>query len=98
MVTATSITREAPFLEDFRRRLLQGAFDLTKQAQPGTTPRTIAGLDALQTGAMDQYARSLGIDPKTGMPTGTGAQFQPYFDAGIGALSQATKQFDPSQK
>ena len=43
MVTATSITREAPFLEDFRRRLLQGAFDLTKQAQPGTTPRQIAG-------------------------------------------------------
>jgi len=58
MVTATSITREAPFLEDFRRRLLQGAFDLTKQAQPGTTPRDIAGLDVLQTGAMDQYARS----------------------------------------
>lgn len=97
MVTATSITREAPFLEDFRRRLLQGAFDLTKQAQPGTTPREIAGLDALQTGAMDQYARSLGIDPKTGMPTGTGAQYQPYFDAGIASLNQATKQFDPSQ-
>ena len=42
MVSATTITREAPFLEDFRRRLLQGAFDLTKQAQPGTTPRGIA--------------------------------------------------------
>ena len=28
MVTATSITREAPYLEDFRRRLLQGGFDL----------------------------------------------------------------------
>jgi hypothetical protein len=97
MVTATSITREAPFLEDFRRRLLQGGFDLTKQAQPGTTPREIAGLDALQTGAMDQYARSLGIDPKTGMPTGTGAQFDPYFSSGIASLNQATKQFDPSQ-
>ena len=55
MVTATSITREAPFLEDFRRRLLQGGFDLTKQAQPGTTPREIAGLDALQTGACLLY-------------------------------------------
>ena len=97
MVSATTITREAPFLEDFRRRLLQGAFDLTKQAQPGTTPRGIAALDPLQTGAIQQYARTLGLDPTTGAPTGTGAQFQPYFDAGIGALSQATKQFDPSQ-
>ena len=73
MVSATTITREAPFLEDFRRRLLQGAFDLTKQAQPGTTPRGIAALDPLQTGAIQQYARTLGLDPTTGAPTGTAA-------------------------
>ena len=35
----TQIAREAPFLEDFRRRFLQAGFDLTKQAQPTTTPR-----------------------------------------------------------
>ncbi len=40
MVTATSITREAPFLEDFRRRLLQGAFDLTKSDSGITLVKT----------------------------------------------------------
>ena len=95
MVTATQITREAPFLEDFRRRFLQAGFDLTKQAQPTTTPRGIAALDALQTGAMAQYARSLGIDPTTGAATGP-SQFDPYFASGINALSQATQRFDPS--
>ena len=96
MVTATQITREAPFLEDFRRRFLQAGFDLTKQPGPTTTPREIAGLDALQKGAMDQYARSLGIDPVTGKPTGTGTSFDPFFSAGIAALNQATQRFDPS--
>ena len=44
MVTATQITREAPFLEDFRRRFLQAGFDLTKASTgPTTTPREIAG-------------------------------------------------------
>ena len=95
MVTATQITREAPFLEDFRRRFLQAGFDLTKQAQPTTTPRGIAALDALQTGAMAQYARSLGIDPNTGAATGP-SQFDPYFASGINALNQATQRFDPS--
>jgi len=92
----TQITREAPYLEEFRRNFLQGAWDLTKQ--PGTTsgPRGIAGLDAFQTGAMDQYAKNLGIDPTTGLPTGTGATFEPYFKAGLSALDSATKQYDPS--
>tara|TARA_A100000172_G_scaffold2863_1_gene1815 strand:+ start:852 stop:1742 length:891 start_codon:yes stop_codon:yes gene_type:complete len=92
----TQITREAPYLEDFRRRFLQGAFDLTKQ--PGTTSpeRGIAGLDVFQTGAMDQYAANMGIDPKTGLPTGAGASFDPYFKAGLGALESAQKQYDPS--
>ena len=92
----TQITREAPFLEDFRRRYLQGAFDLTKQ--PGTTSpeRGIAGLDVFQTGSMDQYAANMGVDPKTGMPTGTGASFDPYFKSGLSALESAQKQYDPS--
>jgi len=92
----TQITREAPYLEEFRRNFLQGAWDLTKQ--PGTTsgPRGIAGLDAFQTGAMDQYAKNLGIDPTTGLPTGTGASYEPYFKAGLSALDSATKQYDPS--
>ena len=38
MSTTTTIRREAPFLEEFQRNLLQGAFDATKS--PGTvTPR-----------------------------------------------------------
>lgn len=92
----TQITREAPYLEEFRRNFLQGAFDLTKQ--PGATSgrRGIADLDVFQTGAMDQYASNLGIDPKTGLPTGAGASYDPYFKAGLGALESAQKQYDPS--
>ena len=91
----TQITREAPYLEEFRRNFLQGAWDLSKQ--PGTTsgPRGIAGLDPFQTGAMDQYAKNLGIDPTTGKRTGA-ASFEPYFKAGLSALDSATKQYDPS--
>jgi hypothetical protein len=33
MADYTQITREAPYLEDFRRRLLQGAFDLTQKQE-----------------------------------------------------------------
>jgi hypothetical protein len=92
----TQITREAPYLEEFRRNFLQSAFDLTKQ--PGATSgrRGIADLDVFQTGAMDQYAANMGIDPKTGLPTGTGASYDPYFKAGLGALESAQKQYDPS--
>ena len=92
----TQITREAPYLEEFRRNFLQGAFDLTKQPGATSGPRGIADLDVFQTGAMDQYAASMGIDPKTGLPTGTGASYDPYFKAGLGALESAQKQYDPS--
>ena len=92
----TQITREAPYLEDFRRNYLQGAWDLTKQ--PGTTSgrRGIADLDVFQTGAMSEYAKSMGIDPTTGLPTGTGATYDPYFKSGLAALESAQKQYDPS--
>ena len=92
----TQITREAPYLEEFRRNFLQGAFDLTKQPGATTGLRGIAALDPFQTGAMSQYAKNLGIDPTTGLPTGTGATFEPYFKAGLSALDSATKQYDPS--
>ena len=92
----TQITREAPYLEEFRRNFLQGAFDLTKQPGATSGPRGIADLDVFQTGAMDQYAASMGIDPKTGLPTGAGASYDPYFKAGLGALESAQKQYDPS--
>tara|TARA_R110002020_G_scaffold228552_2_gene439366 strand:- start:3394 stop:4278 length:885 start_codon:yes stop_codon:yes gene_type:complete len=92
----TQTTREAPYLEEFRRNFLQGAFDLTKQPGATTGARGIADLDVFQTGAMDQYASNLGIDPKTGLPTGTGATFDPYFKSGLAALESAQKQYDPS--
>ena len=92
----TQITREAPYLEEFRRNFLQGAFDLTKQPGATSGPRGIADLDVFQTGAMNQYAASMGIDPKTGLPTGAGASYDPYFKAGLGALESAQKQYDPS--
>jgi hypothetical protein len=102
-------SREAPYLEDWRRKMLQGAFDVTQV--PGTvTPQGIAGYDPLQTGAIAGTAGMMGIDPTTGLPTGTGAQYDPAFAAaqqslaagqattgmGIPALQSATQQYDPS--
>ena len=92
----TQINREAPFLEDFRRNYLQGAWDLTKQPGATSGPRGIAGLDVFQTGAMSEYAKNMGIDPTTGLPTGTGATYDPYFKSGLSALESAQKQYDPS--
>lgn len=91
----TQIQREAPYLEDFRRRLLQGAFDLTQT--PGTvTEQQIAGFTPLQKGAMDAMAGIYGLDPVTGMPTGAGAQYDPAFATGIATLDSAAQQYDPS--
>ena len=62
-------SREAPYLEDWRRRMLQGAFDMTQV--PGTvTPQGIAGFQPLQTGAIAGTAGLMGIDPATGLPIG----------------------------
>ena len=101
MSTTTTIRREAPFLEEFQRNLLQGAFDATKS--PGTvTPREVAGLTALQTGAIGQTAAQMGIDPATGALTGQPA-FGGAFDVGRGtmamgipALQMAQQQYDPT--
>lgn len=91
----TQIQREAPYLEDFRRRLLQGTFDLTQT--PGTvSQQQIAGMNPLQTGSMEGTAGIYGLDPTTGLSTGAGAQYDPSFASGIATLNQATQQYDPS--
>ena len=99
-----------PFLEDFTRRLLQGAFDRTQQPLPGGIPKQqIVGMQPLQTGSIAEMAKSFGLDPTTGRKTGTAA-FEPAFkeaqDAvragvqtttmGIPSLQAAQAQFDPS--
>ena len=61
-----------PFLEDFTRRLLQGAFDRTQQPLPGGIPKQqIVGMQPLQTGSIAEMAKSFGLDPTTGQKTGT---------------------------
>ena len=99
-----------PFLEDFTRRLLQGAFDRTQQPLPGGIPKQqIVGMQPLQTGTIAEMAKSFGLDPTTGARTGP-ASFEPAFkeaqDAvragvqtttmGIPSLQAAQAQFDPS--
>ena len=99
-----------PFLEEFTRNLLQGAFDRTQQPLPGGIPKqTIVGMQPFQTGTIEEMARSFGLDPTTGKRVGQ-ASFEPAFkeaqDAvraglqtttmGIPSLQAAQAQFDPS--
>jgi hypothetical protein len=73
-------TRAAPYLEDYQRRLLEAAFKKTQTADPAGIPQQgIAGFQPFQTGAMAGIAGLYGYDPATGLPTGTGAQFDPAF-------------------
>ena len=109
----TQISREAPFLEDYRRRLMDSVFAATDQP---ITPqeRAIAPFDEFQQAGFGEAARQLGFtfDPATGSVTRTGvASFQPFLDqalagmqagqqtaaSGIPALQAAQGQFDPSQ-
>jgi len=109
----TQISREAPFLEDYRRRLMDSVFAATDQP---ITPqeRAIAPFDEFQQAGFGEAARQLGFtfDPATGGLTRTGvASFQPFLDqalagmqagqqtaaSGIPALQAAQGQFDPSQ-
>jgi hypothetical protein len=109
----TQISREAPFLEDYRRRLMDSVFAATDQP---ITPqeRAIAPFDEFQQAGFAEAARQLGFtfDPATGGVTRTGvASFQPFLDqalagmqagqqtaaSGIPALQAAQGQFDPSQ-
>ena len=102
----TQISREAPFLEDYRRRLMDSVFAATDQPIV-PQERAISPFDEFQTAVFGEAARQLGFtfDPATGSLTRTGqAAFQPDLDAaraaaqaGIPALQAAQGQFDPSQ-
>ena len=109
----TQISREAPFLEDFRRRLMDSVFAATDQPIV-PQERAIAPFDEFQQAGFGEAARQLGftMDPQTGALTRTGvASFQPFLDqaltgmqagqqtaaSGIPALQAAQGQFDPSQ-
>ena len=102
----TQITREAPFLEDYRSSLMDSVFAATDQPIV-PQERAISPFDEFQTAGFGEAARQLGFtfDPATGSLTRTGqAAFQPDLDAaraaaqaGIPALQAAQGQFDPSQ-
>ena len=89
----TQIAREAPFLEDYRRRLLDTIFaPEVRDAQGNITDpgglasqripqfeRRIAGLSRGEQAGIDEAQRALGIDPTSGQQTGV-ASFRPFID------------------
>tara|TARA_Y100001937_G_scaffold37633_1_gene53689 strand:- start:1054 stop:2142 length:1089 start_codon:yes stop_codon:yes gene_type:complete len=84
----TQISREAPFLEDYRRRLMDSVFAATDQP---IVPqgRTIADFDPFQQAGFAEAARQLGFtfDPATGGVTRTGqATFQPFLDQALAGM------------
>ena len=80
MAVTYSSMNPPPWLEEYQRNLLQGGFDLTKQADPAGIPtQEITPFQPHQTGAISGLASLYGIDPTTGLPTGTGAAFAPAF-------------------
>ena len=99
--TSTQIAREAPFLEDYRRRLLDGAFTLADQPIQQER-RGIAGFAPTEAAAFSEASRQMGIDPTTGQRTGV-ASFEPFIQQaqatmglGIPSLQQAQAQYDPA--
>ena len=103
---STQISREAPFLEDYRRRLMDSVFAATdKPIVP--QERAISPFDEFQTTGFGEAARQLGFtfDPATGsLGQQTAAQAVPTAQLGVGtalqgipALQAAQGQFDPSQ-
>jgi len=99
--TTTQISREAPYLEDYRRRLLEGTFKLADQPIQ-QYQRGIAGFAPTEAAAFTEAARQMGIDPTTGARTGV-ASFEPFIQQaqatmglGIPSLQQAQTQYDPS--
>ena len=93
--------REAPFLEDYRRRLLESSFK--KADVPTATPkRDIADLDLFEKSAFTSAAGQMGIDPQTGMQT-SDPVYQQYLNTGMQTINQgiapliaAQAQYDPS--
>ena len=81
----TQISREAPCLEDFRRRLMDSVFAATDQPIV-PQERAIAPFDEFQQAGFAEAARQLGFtfDPATGSVTRTGvASFQPFLDQAL---------------
>ena len=62
--TSIQYAREAPFLEDYRRRLLESAFKKADSPTP-VARRGIADFDTREGAAFDFGARQMGIDPAT---------------------------------
>ena len=89
--TSTQIAREAPFLEDYRRRLLDSVFaPEVRDAQGNITDpgglasqripqfeRDIAALTTGEQAGITEAQRIAGIDPTTGQRTGL-ASFEPF--------------------
>ena len=107
----TQIAREAPFLEDYRRRLLDSVFGEAGLANV-RAPQFQRGIRELTRGeqaGITEAQRALGIDPATGQRTGV-ASFEPFIQRasagldsaqattalGIPSLQQAQQQFDPT--
>tara|TARA_Y100000004_G_C8927690_1_gene418367 strand:+ start:159 stop:1091 length:933 start_codon:yes stop_codon:yes gene_type:complete len=99
--TTTQIAREAPYLEDYRRRLLESTFGLADKPI-SQFQRGIAEFAPTEAAAFSEAARQMGIDPKTGQRTGV-ASFEPFIQQaqatmglGIPSLQQAQAQYDPA--
>ena len=111
MAIGVTYVNPPPWMEAQQRNLLDASKALTRQAPVGGLPQQgIVGFRPLQTGAIRGTAGLYGIDPTTGLPTGTGAAFAPAFaqaqqdigtgmstvGMGIPSLQAAQGQFDPS--
>ena len=104
-VTQTSISREAPFLEDYRRRLMDSVFKAT-EGKIDPLRRQIMGFSPFQQAGLGLGAAQLGysIDPTTGALSSTGqaiyepamAKGQATAELGIPALTAAQQQYDPT--
>ena len=80
MAVSYGFQQPPAYIEQYQRDLLQGAFNATKAPYAGGIPQQgIAGFQPLQEGAIAGTAGLYGIDPKTGLPTGAGAAFNPFF-------------------
>ena len=111
MAIGVTYVNPPPWMEAQQRNLLDASKALTRQAPVGGLPQQgIVGFRPLQTGAIRGTGGLYGIDPTTGLPTGTGAAFDPAFaqaqqdigtgmstvGMGIPSLQAAQGQFDPS--
>jgi len=99
--TTTQIAREAPYLEDYRRRLLESTFGLADKPI-AQFQRGIAEFAPTEAAAFSEAARQMGIDPTTGQRTGV-ASFEPFIQQaqatmglGLPSLQQAQTQYDPT--